>query len=85
MSPEVCANVPPQVICQLCFTLGHTAPYYSCYFPVVAQANSPSRENAPITIQSGEANDALWYPNWAPSSHMTSKEGILSARSPYTS
>jgi len=40
------------VVCELCFSPSHTAPYCPYYFPVVAQASSTLGHNALTTIQS---------------------------------
>ncbi|CAH9096903.1 unnamed protein product [Cuscuta epithymum] len=57
--------IPPPVVCQICFSAGHSA------------INCPSRfspSTAPVLL-TGQANEALWYPDTGASAHMTSSEG----------
>jgi len=83
-SPLVCANVSPHPSClPTFFNPGHSTPYCPRYFPAVAQANSSSGPSALATVQSGKANEALWYPDSTASSHMNPIEGIFSRKLPY--
>ena len=75
---------PSQVVCQLCFSLGQTAPYCPCKFPTLAHANSPAGQNALISIESGEANESLWYPDSPASFHISPLEDNLCTKLPYT-
>ncbi|CAH9137000.1 unnamed protein product [Cuscuta epithymum] len=72
----ILGSVPPPVVCQICFSAGHSA------------LRCPSRYSQPsapaLLAPTGESNDALWYPDSGASAHMTSSEGILSNKSSYS-
>ncbi|CAH9140684.1 unnamed protein product [Cuscuta epithymum] len=63
----ILGSVPPPVVCQICFSAGHSA--ITC----------PSRFQQPsapaLLITPGESNSALWYPDSGASTHMTASEG----------
>ncbi|CAH9073395.1 unnamed protein product [Cuscuta epithymum] len=63
----VLGSVPPPVVCQICFSAGHSALHCSSRF---SQPSAPA-----LVAPSGETNDALWYPDFGASAHMTSSEG----------
>ncbi|CAH9090193.1 unnamed protein product, partial [Cuscuta epithymum] len=72
----ILGSVPSPVVCQICFSAGHSALHCPSRF---------SASSAPALVApSGESNDALWYPDSGASAHMTSSEGILSNKSPYS-
>ncbi|CAH9116939.1 unnamed protein product [Cuscuta epithymum] len=57
--------IPPPVVCQICFSAGHSAIHCPSRF---------SPPTAPVLL-TGQANEALWYPDTGASAHMTSSEG----------
>ncbi|CAH9130987.1 unnamed protein product [Cuscuta epithymum] len=58
---------PPPVVCQICFSPGHSA--LSCSRFV--NQNTP----ALAALPTGESNDSVWYPDSGASAHMTPSEG----------
>ncbi|CAH9080062.1 unnamed protein product [Cuscuta epithymum] len=63
----ILGSVPPPVVCQICFSAGHSA---------IACLSRFSQQSAPALLTpTGENNDALWYPDSGASAHMTSSEG----------
>ncbi|CAH9134094.1 unnamed protein product [Cuscuta epithymum] len=60
-------NPPNPVVCQLCFSPGHSALNCSRFIG----SNSP----ALAVMPTGETNDSVWYPDSGASAHMTPHEG----------
>ncbi|CAH9146518.1 unnamed protein product, partial [Cuscuta epithymum] len=67
------ASPPPPVVCQLCFTPGHSAITCSKF----TSGSSP----ALAALLTGETTEATWYPDSGASAHMTPSEGILQNKS----
>ncbi|CAH9147561.1 unnamed protein product [Cuscuta epithymum] len=63
----ILGSVPPPVVCQICFSAGHSALQCPSHF---SQPSAPA-----LVAPTGETNDALWYPDSGASAHMTSSEG----------
>ncbi|CAH9126739.1 unnamed protein product [Cuscuta epithymum] len=60
-------NPPPPVVCQLCYSPGHSA--ITC--PRFTNPSTP----ALAAIPTGETNASVWYPDSGASAHMTPHEG----------
>ncbi|CAH9137553.1 unnamed protein product [Cuscuta epithymum] len=60
---------PPPVVCQLCFSPGHSALQCSRF--------TTSHTPALAALPTGETNDSVWYPDSGASAHMTPHEGQL--------
>ncbi|CAH9095106.1 unnamed protein product [Cuscuta europaea] len=64
---SILGSVPHPVVCQICFSAGHSA------------VTCPSRftqPSAPVLLTTpGESNPAIWYPDSGVSAHMTASEG----------
>ncbi|CAH9126696.1 unnamed protein product [Cuscuta epithymum] len=73
----ILGSVPPPVVCQLCFSAGHSA--LQC-----PSRYAPPSAPALLTSNNGDSNTALWYPDSGASAHMTPTEGILVNKSIYT-
>ncbi|CAH9130647.1 unnamed protein product [Cuscuta epithymum] len=58
---------PPPVVCQLCFSPGHSALHCSRF--------TASHTPALAALPTGENNDSVWYPDSGASAHMTPHEG----------
>lgn len=73
----VFGSAPLPIVCQICFHPGHSAiACSSCY----NQASIPAFAAHPT----GEHNESLWYLDSGASAHMTSNEGILTHKIPYS-
>ncbi|CAH9127312.1 unnamed protein product [Cuscuta epithymum] len=66
-SEGILGSVPSPVVCQICFSAGHSALHCPSRF---SQSSAPA-----LVAPSGESNNALWYPDSGASAHMTSSEG----------
>ncbi|CAH9072834.1 unnamed protein product [Cuscuta epithymum] len=64
----ILGSVPPPVVCQLCFSAGHSA--LQC-----PSRYAPPSAPALLTSNNGDSNTALWYPDSGASAHMTPTEG----------
>ncbi|CAH9140927.1 unnamed protein product [Cuscuta epithymum] len=63
----ILGSVPPPIVCQICFSTGHSA---------LACPSRFSQPSAPaLMTNSGETNSALWYPDSGASAHMTTSDG----------
>ncbi|CAH9094748.1 unnamed protein product, partial [Cuscuta europaea] len=62
----ILGSVPHPVVCQICFSAGHSAVTCPSRF---TQPSSPALFTSP-----GESNSALWYPDSGASAHMTAPE-----------
>ena len=67
----------------MCFNTRHTTDFCRCYFPTPASSAS-SAPYALVAIDSGEANEAIWYPNSRAFTHMNPTEGILFSKHPWS-